>query len=119
MSNKDLKNLVKNVTERCNKQRLCKIIQEIKSSNIIDWNKYLINTESFFHIKRLSEIDYKGGATYDIKFYAKTKKAKQLFSLLEELENNKSCAILASLSATLAHEKKINKVKSEIERLCV
>jgi ankyrin repeat protein len=46
---------------------------------------------------------YKGGARYDIKFYAKTKKAKQLFSLLEELEKDNANA----------------KVKSDIEKLCL
>jgi hypothetical protein len=56
---------------------------------------------------------------YDVKYYAQTNKAKKLFSLLEELEKNKTCAILASLDATLAHEEKINKVKSDIEKLCV
>ena len=40
---------------------------------------------------------------YDVKFYAQTNKAKQLFSLLEELEKDKANA----------------KVKSEIEKLCI
>jgi ankyrin repeat protein len=41
--------------------------------------------------------------TYDVKYYARTNKAKQFFSLLEELEKDKANA----------------KVKSDIEKLCV